>query len=227
MCPPIIIYNYLERENAGATNAMNTEVIKSDHPIALNHAVDVLNNGGLVAFPTDTVYGLGSLLTKAEFIERIYVVKGRESTQAIAVLLSSPDELEKVSISPNEMALKLARRFWPGPLTLIVSRHPNLPDVLSPNPTIGVRVPNHEFALKLIRAAGPLAVTSANVSGHENTTTAVEVLGQLDGRIHLLIDGGKTPGGIPSTVVDCTSGEPIVLRPGPILIEDIHKTISE
>lgn len=206
---------------------MITEVINSDHPIALNHAVDVLKNGGLVAFPTDTVYGLASLPIDAEFIERIFVVKGRESTRAIAILLSSPDELEKVSISPSEMSIKLARRFWPGPLTLIVNRHPNLPDVLAPNPTIGVRVPDHEFALKLLTLAGPLAVTSANISGRENTTTAAEVLEQLDGRIHLVIDGGKTPGGVPSTVVDCTSGEPVVLRPGPILIEDVHETISE
>lgn len=196
---------------------MNTEVIKSDHPVALQHAVDVLRNGGLVAFPTDTVYGLGALPTSAEFIERLYTVKGRESTQAIAILISSPTELEEVTVDPSKTALKLAKKFWPGPLTLIVPRHPDLPDVLSPNPTIGVRIPDHEFALELLRSVGPLGVTSANISGGENTITAQEVLHQLDGKIHLVIDGGKSPGSIPSTVVDCTTPEPVILRPGPII----------
>jgi len=205
---------------------MITEVIKSDHPVALRHAVDVLKNGGLVAFPTDTVYGLAALPSKVEFIERLYIVKGRESTRAIAILLSSPAELEQVSVEPSRTALKLAIRFWPGPLTLIVPRHPDLPDILSPNPSIGVRVPDHAFALELLRLAGPLGVTSANLSGHENTNSAQEVIQQLDGRIHLVIDGGKSPGCIPSTVVDCTTPDPVILRSGPIKLEDIHEAIK-
>ncbi|MBE9473543.1 MAG: threonylcarbamoyl-AMP synthase [Chloroflexi bacterium] len=205
---------------------MNTEVIKSDHPVALPHAVDVLKNGGLVAFPTDTVYGLAALPSSVEFIERLYTVKGRESTRAIAILISSPTELENVSVKPSKTALELASRFWPGPLTLIVPRHPDLPDILSPNPTIGVRVPDHAFALELLRLAGPLGVTSANISGHENTNTAQEVLHQLDGRIHLVIDGGKSPGSIPSTVIDCTTSDPVILRPGPIKLKDIHEAIT-
>jgi len=193
---------------------MNTEVIKSDHPIVLQHAVDVLQNGGLVAFPTDTVYGLAALPAKTEYIESLYTVKGRESTRAIAILLSSSQQLNEVSI-------------WPGPLTLIVPRHPSLPEILSPNPTIGVRVPDHELALQLLSMAGPLGVTSANISGQENTTTANEVLEQLDGRIHLLIDGGTSPGSVPSTVVDCTNSDPVVLRSGPIRLADIQTAISE
>jgi L-threonylcarbamoyladenylate synthase len=206
---------------------MNTEVIQSDHPIALVHAVDVLKNGGLVAFPTDTVYGLAALPTRDEFIERLYTAKGRESTRAIAILLSSADKLQEVTVSPNQTALQLARKFWPGPLTLIVPRHPDLPKNLSPNPTIGVRVPDHEFALELLEVAGPLGVTSANISGKENTNTAQEVLRQLDGRIHLLIDGGKSPGRVPSTVVDCTTPKLVILRPGPISIEEIQRAIAD
>jgi len=206
---------------------MNTEVIKSDHPIVLQHAVDVLQNGGLVAFPTDTVYGLAALPAKTEYIESLYTVKGRESTRAIAILLSSSKQLNEVSISPNKVAKILAERFWPGPLTLIVPRHPSLPEILSPNPTIGVRVPDHELALQLLSMAGPLGVTSANISGQENTTTANEVLEQLDGRIHLLIDGGTSPGSVPSTVVDCTNSDPVVLRSGPIRLADIQTAISE
>ena len=205
---------------------MNTEVIKSDNPVALPHAVDVLKNGGLVAFPTDTVYGLAAISSSVEFIERLYAVKSRESTQAIAILLSSPAELEEVSVKPSKTALVLASRFWPGPLTLIVPRHPDLPDILSPNPTIGVRVPDHALALDLLRLAGPLGVTSANISGQENTNTAQEVMQQLNGRIHLVIDGGKSPGSIPSTVVDCTTPDPVILRPGPIDLEDILEAIT-
>jgi len=206
---------------------MNTEVIKSDHPIALQHAVDVLQNGGLVAFPTDTVYGLAALPVKTEFIESLFTVKGRESTRAIAILISSSDQLDDISLSPNKNAQILAKKFWPGPLTLIVPRHPSLPEILSPNPTIGVRVPDHGLAINLLTLAGPLGVTSANISGQENTTTAEEVLMQLDGRIHLLIDGGKTPGSVPSTVVDCTTLEPQVLRAGPISLADIQSAIRE
>jgi len=206
---------------------MNTEVIKSDHPVALPHAVDILQNGGLVAFPTDTVYGLAALPSKDEFIESLYTVKGRESSRAIAILISSPELLSDVSISPNDTARKLANQFWPGPLTLIVQRHHNLPAVLSPNPTIGVRVPDHELALQLLNLTGPLGVTSANISGQENTTNAQEVLQQLDGRIHLLIDGGNSPGSVPSTVVDCTTLEPIILRSGPIELEEIQSALND
>jgi L-threonylcarbamoyladenylate synthase len=206
---------------------MKTDVIKSDHPAALQHAVDVLSNGGLIVFPTDTVYGLAALPTKAEYIERLYIVKGRESTRAIAILLSSSAELEKISILPGEKALKLAKMFWPGPLTLIVPRRPDLPDVLSPNETIGVRVPDHDIALNLLRMTGPLAVTSANISGRENTNNADEVMKQLDGLVHLVIDGGRSPGGVPSTVVDCTTSEPVILRPGPINNKEINQTLAD
>jgi len=206
---------------------MKTDVISSNNPVALQHAVDVLSNGGLIVFPTDTVYGLASLPSKTEYIERLYIVKGRESTRAIAILLSSADELEKISNLPSETALKLADRFWPGPLTLIVPRHPDLPDVLSPDQTIGVRVPDHDIALELLRMTGPLGVTSANISGRENTNTAEEVMEQLDGRVHLVIDGGKSPGGVPSTVVDCTTPDIVILRPGPIKIKQINVAIAD
>jgi L-threonylcarbamoyladenylate synthase len=207
--------------------SMNTEVISSDHTVALPHAVDILQHGGLVAFPTDTVYGLAALPTKAEYIESLYAVKGRDSARAIALLLNSPEQLSEVSLSPNEIAITLAKRFWPGPLTLVVPRKPSLPDILSPTATIGVRIPDHKFVLQLLELTGPLGVTSANLSGHENTCTAQEVLSQLDGRFHLLIDGGRTPGSVPSTVVDCTTLEPKILRLGPISQAEILKVIGE
>jgi L-threonylcarbamoyladenylate synthase len=205
---------------------MKTEVLSAEHPIALRHAVDVLNNGGTVAFPTDTVYGLAALPFERKSVDRLYVIKGRNSTRAIAVLLGDLSDLRRIAVSPSEAALRLADRFWPGPLTLIVPRNPDLPDILSKNLTIGVRIPDHPVALQLLRMAGPLAVTSANISGNTNTTTVQEVLEQLDGRVHLIIDGGRTPGGIPSTVVDCTQSGPVILRPGPISLADIQRALA-
>lgn len=205
---------------------MQTEVLSADHPVALRHAVDILNNGGTVAFPTDTVYGLAVSPFNQEYVERIFIVKGRNSSRAIAVLIGDISHLDQVSKSPGDLALRLARQFWPGPLTLIVPRNPNLPDALSTTLTLGVRIPDHPVALNLLRIAGPLAVTSANISGQENTNTAQEVLDQLDGRIHLIIDGGRTPGGIPSTVVDCTKPKPVILRPGPISRMDIQSVLG-
>jgi L-threonylcarbamoyladenylate synthase len=205
---------------------MKTEVMSADHPVALRHAVDIIRNGGTVAFPTDTVYGLAAYPFKAEFVERLYIVKGRNSSRAIAVLISSSLELKRVAITPNPSALRLAGQFWPGPLTLVLLRHPSLPEALSPLPTIGVRVPDHPVALALLRLAGPLAVTSANLSGMENTSTAKEVLAQLKGRVNLVLDGGRTPGGVPSTVVDCTVTPPVVLRAGPVTDESIQAVLT-
>lgn len=206
---------------------MKTEILRADHPVALQHAVDILNNGGLVSFPTDTVYGLASLAFRSDYIERLFVVKGRDSARAIAILISESEVMKKVSAQPGEMSWRLARKFWPGPLTLILKRHPNLPEILSPNQTIGIRMPDHPVALDLLSITGPLAVTSANISGHENTQTAQQVFDQLHDRIHLILDGGSSPGGVPSTVVDCTGLEPIILREGPISLESVRSALEE
>jgi L-threonylcarbamoyladenylate synthase len=205
---------------------MKTEVLSADRAVALAHAVDTLRNGGLVAFPTDTVYGLAAIPFDEHSIERLYVVKGRDSSRAIAVLVGEISQLKQVTLEMGQLALTLAQRFWPGPLTLVVPRHPALPDVLSSLQTVGVRMPDHPVALALLKKIGPLAVTSANLSGQNNASTASEVLNQLKGRIHLVLDGGKTPGGVPSTVVDCTGPEPALLRAGPIAWEDIQKALS-
>jgi L-threonylcarbamoyladenylate synthase len=200
---------------------MKTEHISADHPNAIQHALDVLNNDGIVAFPTDTVYGLAAPVHNIESIERLYVVKGRNNSKAIAVLLGDITQLAQVAVDMRESAHKVAQAFWPGPLTMIVPRHPSLPEILAPLPTIGVRIPDHPVALALLQAAGPLAVTSANISGADNTMTAKQVMKQLRGRVHLIIDGGRTPGGVPSTVIDCTTPEPEILREGPISLEQI------
>jgi L-threonylcarbamoyladenylate synthase len=200
---------------------MKTEIISANHPNAIRHAIDVLRNNGLVAFPTDTVYGLAAPVNNIESINRLYVVKGRNNTKAIAVLLGDSNQLSQVAVDLSETAQKTADNLWPGPLTMIVPRNPALPEILSPLPTIGVRIPDHPVALALLKTAGPLAVTSANLSGAANTLTAKQVMKQLKGRIHLIIDGGRAPGGVPSTVIDYTTNEPKILREGPITLEQI------
>lgn len=204
---------------------MKTERIAADTPNAISHAVDVLERGGVVAFPTDTVYGLGALAFNAESVDRLYAIKGREHSKAIAVLIGSPEDLPHIASGPSQAAQQLAQRFWPGPLTLVVPRSTRLPEVLSQSETIGIRIPDHEVARKLLAAAGPMAVTSANLSGQANTRTAQEVLDQLEGRIHLIIDGGPTPGDTPSTVVDMTGRQPKILREGPISEAEIKKAL--
>jgi L-threonylcarbamoyladenylate synthase len=206
---------------------MQTRMLLASDPQAIQQAVQTLEDGGLVAFPTDTVYGLAARLLDPAEIDRLYAVKDRDDAKAIPVLLSSPDELSQVTSGMNAMASRLAQHFWPGPLTLVVPRHPSLPANLSNLPTIGVRMPDHPLALALMRSTGPLAVTSANRSGAENAVTAQQVYAQLGGRIELILDGGRTPGGLPSTVVDCTGAEPVILRPGPISAADLHQALAK
>jgi L-threonylcarbamoyladenylate synthase len=197
----------------------------SDHN-SLREAFKLIKNGSLVAFPTDTVYGLGADVFNANSIGELYTVKGREGTKAIAVLLGNLSDLQQITAEMNYIAQRLAEKFWPGALTLVVSSHPNLPENISPLPTVGVRMPNHPIALDLLKQTGPLATTSANLSGHASPKTAQEVFIQLKGRIPLILDGGRTPGGTPSTVVDCTVSEPVILREGPISLEQIMAVIA-
>ena len=206
---------------------METLLLPSNDPQALQVALQTLKGGRLVAFPTDTVYGLGALVQIPRSIQALYTVKGREAAKAIPLLLSSPQELDQVALAVSRMARRLAERFWPGPLTLVVPKHPSLPEELSSQATVGVRMPDHPVALALLRLTGPLAVTSANRSGEESAVTAQEVVKALGGRIDLVLDGGKTPGGVSSTVVDCSGDAPLILRQGPISLEALQQALSE
>jgi L-threonylcarbamoyladenylate synthase len=204
---------------------MKTELIPCEAPEAIERAVAVFQAGGLVAFPTDTVYGVAAPAFNKTGIDRLYEAKGRENTKAISVLIGGPEQLDLITPNLGQAANRLARRFWPGGLTLVVSRHPGLPGNLSPLATIGVRMPNHAFAIALLQRCGPLATTSANLSGGLDPQNAQDVLAQLDGRIELVLDGGKVPGGVPSTVVDCTLAEPAILRKGAISVEEIMNVL--
>ncbi len=203
-----------------------TRIIPVNSSSAIDQALEVLKSGGLVAFPTDTVYGLGVFVTDAKAIEAIYRAKDRPMEKAIPVLIGSTDDVHRVARSFPEMARKLGEAFWPGAITLIVPKILTLPEAISATDTVGVRVPDHPVARSLLNAAGPMAVTSANLSGKPSPTTAQEVFSQLSGRIDLILDGGQTPGGISSTVLDCTGSKPILLREGPISLEAIQAVLA-
>lgn len=206
---------------------LNTQILSVDHTDVIQIALEILDAGGLVAFPTDTVYGLACNPFNETAIEKIYDAKTRDAAKAIAVLVGETNQLDQLTPGFTLSAQKLAHRFWPGALTLVVPKAAHLPANLSAYPTLGVRMPDHTFALSLLRASGPLATTSANLSGGVNTRTAQEVAQQLSGRVHLIIDGGSCPGGVPSTVVDCTVQPPSVLRAGAISADQIEACLSE
>ena len=205
---------------------METIILPASDPDAISRALEVLEGGGLVAFPTDTVYGVGALAFDAPAVESIYYTKDRPVEKAIPILIGGPEDLDKATADIPPIAAKLAARFWPGALTLVMPKHPDLPDVVSTGPTVGVRVPDHPVARALLRAAGPMAVTSANISGGTSPKSAEEVMRQLNGRIPLILDGGETPGGVPSTVVNCLGTEPVILREGPITMKDIQFVLA-
>jgi len=204
---------------------MQTEILSSAALDIIKRALEILLAGGLVAFPTDTVYGVGALAFDGKAVESIYAAKERPIEKAIPVLIGDMNELDEVALDISHVVRELAVRFWPGPLTILVPKKPGLPESVSATSTVGVRVPDHDIARALLRAAGPMAVTSANLSGRASPTTAEEVLAQLGGRIELIIDGGKTPGGMPSTLVDCTGDEIRVLREGPITEEELRSAL--
>ena len=202
---------------------MKTEIIPASE---IQTALKILQSGGIVAFPTDTVYGLGSLAFDNTAIESMYTAKDRPIEKAIPILIGDLSDLDQVAVDIPDMALRFATRFWPGPLTCVIPKKQTLPSAVSATPTVAVRIPDHPDARTLLRAAGPMAVTSANISGGASPSTAQEVYDQLKGRIPLILDGGKTQGGIPSTLVDCTGEKPVVLREGPISLSELMAALN-
>jgi L-threonylcarbamoyladenylate synthase len=202
-------------------------ILPVNHPQAIGRAVTLIKSGGLIAFPTDTVYGIGASAFQADAIERIYLVKGRSTLKAIPILLGDPTIAEQITPPLSPIVKKLADNFWPGPLTLVLPLLSSLPENLSPTPTIGLRVPDHPFVLALLQETGPLAATSANISGMPSALTADEVQSQLGGKVDLILDGGRSPGEKASTVLDCTTDNPVVLREGPLTWEYITAVLQD
>jgi len=207
---------------------MNTLVLPADSQDAIAQAARLLTAGGLVAFPTDTVYGVGARPFDAGAVERLYVAKERPRDMAIPVLLASAADLPLVAREVPPAACRLARAFWPGALTLVLPRQPSLPAVLTAGgDSVAARVPDHPAARALIAAiGGALAATSANLSGQPSPATAEGVIAQLGGRVDLILDGGPCPGGVPSTVLDLTSDPPRVLRAGPVTEAALRTILS-
>ncbi len=191
-----------------------------------NEAVIELLGGKMVVVPTDTVYGIAVRVDDADALSRLFELKGRDRAKPIAVLVASPDDAESLGIF-NEPSRRLAEHFWPGAMTLIVNRQPAFVHHLGGGrATIGIRCPNHQDMLDLLERTGPLAVTSANISGESTPHTAAGVRAALGDRVAVVVDGG-TLGGAPSTVVDCTTGFPDVLREGPISRADLRAALAD
>jgi L-threonylcarbamoyladenylate synthase len=205
---------------------MSARVLQASDPESMRAAVAVLRGGGLVAFPTDTVYGVGAVAFDTAAVERIYAAKKREVAKALPILLASETALSDVVDETPRDARRLAGVFWPGPLTMILRKRGSVPEAVSSKGTVGVRVPAHPVALELLAACGPLATTSANPSGALDPMTAEEVVAGLGDRIDLILDAGQAPGGRPSTVVDCTVSPPVLVRDGPVSMDLILAVLA-
>jgi len=198
-------------------------------PARIREVATVLRDGGLVAFPTETVYGLGAHALNATAVARIFEAKGRPPTDPMIVHLASIDQIDLVAQAVTPAARELAAAFWPGALTLILEKRPIVPGAVTAGlPTVGIRVPSHPIAHALLAAADvPVAAPSANRFSHPSPTRAEHVLSDLDGLVDIVIDGGATPIGVESTILDLTVTPPLVRRPGSVSLEAIRDIVPD
>lgn len=214
---------------------MNTEFVKTDGSRlsecteVFQRAAEIIKKGGLVAFPTETVYGLGANALDEAAVKRIYEAKGRPSDNPLIVHISSLPELKPLAEDINEQAEKLIDAFWPGPLTIIFKKRDIIPYATSGGlDTVAVRFPENPVARAFIRACGvPIAAPSANTSGKPSPTTAEHVKNDLDGRIDMILDGGSCRFGLESTIVDVSSGRAVLLRPGSVTVDMLKEVVGE
>jgi L-threonylcarbamoyladenylate synthase len=202
--------------------------IVPDGPEGRERAAEVLREGGIVALPTDTVYGIGCELNAPRGIERLFEAKGRPPDRAIMLLIAAEEQAADIGVM-GPAALALADAFWPGGLSIVVPQRDDvaMPEVLTGGaPTIGLRVPDHPCPRALAAAIGPLPVTSANRSGMPEEATAEAIAEQLGESIDLILDGGPAHGGPPSTVVDCSGERARVLRPGSIDSDAVSRVLE-
>lgn len=208
---------------------MNTIIIKGIEDPMFDMAAQALKTGELVAFPTETVYGLGANALDSKAVEKIYKVKGRPSDNPLIVHISDISQINDLVLEVSDKARKLIDRFWPGPLTLIFQKSRKVPDIISAGlDTVAIRMPKNPIALDLIkRAAVPIAAPSANISGSPSTTECLHVFNDLNGKIEYVIDGGPCNVGIESTILDLTTDVPVILRPGGITLEMLESVIGD
>lgn len=205
-------------------------IIKCVTEESIAEAGEVLKSGGIVAFPTDTVYGLGAVCTKEEAVRKLFQAKGRDEGKPLSILVGSIAQAKLLAEEMPESANALMEAFWPGALTIVVKKKPDIPScVTAGKDTIGIRMPDSETARKLILSAGsPLAAPSANTSGKRSSVTAEDVKEDLSGKIDFLLDGGRCLLGLSSTVVDLSGKTPQILREGSItksMIDEVLRLI--
>lgn len=208
---------------------MNNTRTLAANPASIAEAASILASGGLVAFPTETVYGLGGNALNPAAIARIFAAKGRPAEDPLIVHLADLADLSQVTAALSPQAALLAKHFWPGPLTLVLPRGPAIPySITAGRETVAVRLPSHPVAQALIAAAGkPIAAPSANRFGHTSPTSASHVLADLNGQIDLVLDGGPTSIGVESTVLDMSGAVPTLLRPGGVSLEALRDLLGE
>ncbi|MFH1065700.1 MAG: L-threonylcarbamoyladenylate synthase [Nanoarchaeota archaeon] len=204
--------------------------IKKANPeaILIKQAAEIIRRGGLVAFPTETVYGLGADALNAKAVEKIFEAKGRPENKALIAHIADKKDVYRLAKEVPKEAELLMKKFWPGPLTIVLKKSKIVPDITSAGmDTIAIRMPDHKVALALIKEAKtPIAAPSANMSGMPSPTDAEQVIENLSGRIDVIIDSGKTDIGISSTVLDMTVNPPKILRQGALSKEDIEKVLK-
>ena len=206
---------------------MNTLLLPADAE-SIRLAGQLIAEGKLVGFPTETVYGLGGNALDAQAVRAIFAAKGRPADNPLIVHVSCMEETEGIC-TVNRLAEQLMRAFWPGPLTLLLPKLPSVPDVTTAGlGTVAVRCPRHPAALALIRAAGvPIAAPSGNLSGRPSPTTAAHMMEDMNGRIPLILDGGPCSVGVESTVLDVTGSIPVIFRPGGVTREMIASCVGD
>ena len=194
----------------------------------IEEAAQIIKNGGLVVFPTETVYGIGANGLNPEAVEKIYVAKGRKQDKPLILLISNKQMLEDIVEEINETETKLMEAFWPGPLTIVFSKKPCVPDIVTGGKnTVGVRLTSGKIALKLIEASGcPIAAPSANISGKPSGTAVEDIYEDFKDRVDCFIDGGRIKDAIESTVIRVIDGVPTILRLGKITAEQIKKVVG-
>jgi L-threonylcarbamoyladenylate synthase len=205
---------------------MDTQILRKSN---LSLAIAALKNGELVVFPTETVYGLGAPIFNEEAVRQIFVVKGRPLDNPLIAHIASLDDAKNLSDGLGTDFYTLAEQFWPGPLSIVVRRRGNVPSLVSAGqPTIAIRMPLHNIARRLIEGVGqPLVAPSANLSGRPSPTCTKDVLEDLNGKVHYVIDGGECDVGIESTVISLYEAKPLLLRPGIISKEQLEDVLKK
>jgi len=208
---------------------MQTQIIPADAPECVALAAGIIQEGGLVAIPTETVYGLGANGLDPEAVKKIFEAKGRPQDNPLILHIADAGQIDEFCHSIPDAAYRLANRFWPGPLTMVLPAKDCVPKCTTAGlPTVAVRCPDNEVTRQIIQLAGvPVAAPSANISGKPSTTTAQHVLHDHDGKIPMIVDGGACRVGVESTIVDLTEERPRLLRPGGITPEQLKEVLGD